>query len=342
METFSSRIQKIAVRTISRSPKWLMRLVAGPPVVIDGQTLDLQVQYVIKLVGAKEGALPSVEESRREADEQGGWLSHPASAEVISSPLQFSGPNGPIEARAYRPKQLTVPAPVLVFYHGGGHVAGSLQSHDLPCRRLALKAECIVIAVDYRLAPEHRFPAGVNDGVAAFREIVNRAKELDIDPRRVAVGGDSAGGNLAAVVAQQTRDDEYPPCYQLLWVPWLDMSSQRRSYELFPLGFFLEKPKMEWYTDLYLNAPSDALDPRASPILGDVKGVAPAAILVAGFDPLRDEGEEYARLLEKAGVPVVLKRYSGLVHPFINVAGCIGAASDAFDDAIRLLRAALS
>lgn len=318
-----------------------MRAIAGAPVVRDGQTLDLQVQFMLRLF-VKPGDLPSVEDSRQESDERGSWLSQPATKEVTASELQLAGPAGPIPARLYRPLNLNLPAPALVFYHGGGFVVGSLESHDLPCRRLALDANCLVIAIDYRLAPEHRFPAAVDDGVAAFRQIMARASELGVDVSRVAVGGDSAGGNMAAVVAQQTKDDSRAPCFQLLWVPWLDMSKQRRSYELFPLGFFLEKPKMEWYTDLYLAKPSDALDPRASPILGNVKGVAPAAILVAGFDPLRDEGEEYARKLEAAGVDVFLKRYEGLPHPFINVAGFIHAAGTAFDDATRLLRAAFT
>jgi acetyl esterase len=319
-----------------------MQSIAGRPVVRDGQTLDLQVQFLLKLFGGKPGKLPSVEETRHEFDEQGSWLSQPASPDVATSSLPLTGPQGSIPCRMYKPRGIPKSAPALVFYHGGGYAAGSLASHDLPCRSLAADARCIVIAVDYRLAPEHRFPAAIDDGIAAFREIARRAEELGIDAKRIAVGGDSAGGNLAAVVAQQTRHDIHAPCFQILWVPWLDMSRQRRSYELFALGFFLEKPKMEWYTDLYLNTPADALDPRASPILGDVDGVAPAAILVGGFDPLRDEGEEYARKLEHAGISVSLKRYSSLPHPFVNVAGFIDAAKTAFNDATAQLRAAFS
>jgi acetyl esterase len=195
-----------------------------------------------------------------------------------------------------------------------------------------------VVAVDYRLAPENKFPIGINDCLAAYDAVVQQAHELGIDPKRISVGGDSAGGNAAAVVAQQRKSASFPPKFQALWVPWLDMSKQTHSYELMGEGFFLEKKKMEWYTAHYLRSEEDGLNPLASPSLGDVEGVCPAAIFSAGFDPLRDEGRDYVEKLKAAGVPTQYRLYESVIHPFINVAGKIPAARKAFNEAVAILK----
>lgn len=339
--TLRGRLEAKIVRAIIRSPKWLMRAICGPAIIRDGQTLDLQVQFLLHLFKRKDGP-PTVQMARQELEAMGGLLAHPATSNITIASLELTGPTGAIPARSYRPRNMREPAAALVYYHGGGYVAGSLDSHDMHCRQIALDANCLVISVDYRLAPEHPFPAAIDDGVAAFRQVTIRAGELGVDVTRVAVGGDSAGGNLAAVVAQQTKDDINKPCFQLLWIPWVDMSRQRPSYTLFERGFGLERIHMEWFTELYLPRISDSLDPRASPILGDVAGLAPAAILIAGFDPLRDEGEEYARKLEAAGIDAFCKRYPSLPHSFLGAGGYIHDAAVSFDDATRQLREAFA
>lgn len=339
----SGKIFGAIARAVARTPAPLMRLVAGEPIVRDGLTLDLQVQFMMKLFVTQDGAIPSIPRMRRDTDTMGSWLAQRDTRAGLSvESLQLDGPAGVIPARLYRPHMLNISAPALVFFHGGGYVIGSLESHDLPCRRLALDAGCIVVAVDYRLAPEHPFPAGIEDSIAAFRQVGLRAAELGIDASRIAVGGDSAGGGISAVVAQVTRSDAIAPCFQMLWAPWVDLSCRRRSHNAFAQGFFLDTAHLQWYCGHYLPQPSDALDPRASPMLGDVCGVAPAAVLVAGFDPLHDEGEAYAQKLREAGVPVLLRHYTGLTHPFINIAGSVKAASTAFDEASAILRRAFS
>lgn len=332
-------LMRLAARAACRLPRPLIRLLGGPPKVVDGQRMDPLVQFMVRYFADPPGTLDSVARTREGFDVQGTWLTHRPQPGVSVTPWTAEGSAGPIPCEIHRPKGLPArDAPVLVFYHGGGHAAGSLVSHRGVCRQLAHDGQCAVVAVDYRLAPEHRFPVGIGDCLAAFDAVVAHAWELGFDPARVGVGGDSAGANAAAVVAQQRKAAPQPPRFQILWVPWVDMSRQTRSYELFDLGYFLEKPKMEWYTAHYLARPEDALDPMASPLPGDVSGVCPAALLIAGFDPLRDEGVAYGRKLRAAGVETHVTVYEGLVHPFINVAGCVPAAARAFEDAAALLR----
>ena len=235
------------------------------------------------------------------------------------------------------------PLPLLVYFHGGGWVLGSLDTHDSTCRHLCRSGGVRVLSVDYRLAPEHRFPTAVDDALAAFRLARAHAAELGVDPGRIAVGGDSAGGNLAAVVCQQTRDAGEPmPAFQLLVVPAVDMSARRRSFELFAEGYFLTAAQMDYYENTYLRSDADRTDVRASPLLAeDLSGLPPAHVAVAGFDPLRDEGEAYAHRLVEAGVPVTLRRHDSVVHPFVNAVGASPVARAAVDEAVRALRAGL-
>jgi acetyl esterase len=258
-------------------------------------------------------------------------------------PRTIAGPAGPIPARLYVPRDGRPPRPLVVYYHGGGWVVGDLDTHDATCRHLAHETAAAVLAVDYRLAPEHRFPAAVDDAVAAFGWAVREAAALGADPARVGVAGDSAGGNLAAVVAQvTTRASDARPVAQLLIYPVTDLSTKHPSYRLFSDGFFLTEADMDWYRANYLPDESAAHDPRASPLrASDLSGLPPAVVLTAGFDVLRDEGEAYAKRLLDAGVPTELRRNAGQIHGFANAAGVSPTARATMDEAARLFRAAL-
>ena len=237
--------------------------------------------------------------------------------------LSVAGGEGTLAARLYWPGASGLGRPPLVVWlHGGGWALGDLDTHDQPCRYLARYGRQAVLSVAYRLAPEAPFPAAVEDAVAAFEWAAEHAAELGCDPTRVAIGGDSAGGNLAAVVSQLTRDRGGPtPVTQLLVYPATDMTVTYPSERLFGEGFFLTKANMDWFEATY-SAESSRSDPRMSPLLQpDLSGLPPALVVTADFDPLRDEGELYARQLQQAGVPVQLRRSPGLVHGFLNMTG---------------------
>jgi acetyl esterase len=233
--------------------------------------------------------------------------------------------------------------PVLVWYHGGGFVIGDLETADRTCRKLAIGAGALVISIDYRLAPEHPFPAGADDCITALRWIVDHAKELGGDPSRIAIGGDSAGGNLAAVTALRARDAGLPLRHQLLVYPVTDCTMSSSSYEENAEGYLLSADSMDWFIGHYLGGTTDAKDPHVSPLhADDVSGVAPALVITAEFDPLRDEGEAYAERLRDAGVDVEVRRFDGQVHGFFGLGSIWPAANDAVDLAIAHLRKAFS
>jgi acetyl esterase len=251
------------------------------------------------------------------------------------------GPGGPIPIRIYTP-QGNNRLPILVYFHGGGWVLGDLETHDAPCRALANAASCLVIAVDYRLAPEHKYPAAVEDCYAATKWVVLNAAALGGDPMRIAVGGDSAGGNLAAAVALMARDRGTPSLtYQLLIYPVTDYAFDTASYRDNAEGYLLTKDMMQWFWRHYLNSEADGQTPYASPLRArDVHGLPPALIITAEFDPLRDEGEAYAARLREAGVPVVLSRYSGMIHGFFSLATVLDQGKQAIAEAATRLREA--
>lgn len=246
---------------------------------------------------------------------------------------KIAGPGGEIPIRIYTP-DVPKPAPVLIYFHGGGWVLGDLDSHDHVCRSLANLTPCVVASVDYRLAPETKFPAAVEDSYAALEWIAANAGELGIDPHRIAVGGDSAGGNLAAVISLLARDRKGPqPVYQVLIYPATDMRMNTPSMEENADGPLLTKAAMHWFIDHYLRGGSDKLDPLASPLLAADLSTLPAAfILTAECDPLRDEGEDYGRRLEAAGVPAEVKRYAGMPHGFFSFGAALNAAVQAMAD----------
>ena len=255
---------------------------------------------------------------------------------------EIPGPAGPVPTRLYRP-EAGGPLPLLVYFHGGGWVLGGLASHDVVCRSLANAAGCAVLAIDYRLAPEHTFPAAVDDCYAAAAWAVGHAASLGADPARVAIGGDSAGGNLTAVVAQLARDRGGPPLrFQLLVYPATDANTDTPSYHENATGYFLELEGMRWFYDHYLPAGTDRTDPRVSPMrTADLRGLPPALVITAEFDPLRDEGDAYAARLREAGVPVTLTRYHGMIHGFFGMGPLLDQGKRAVSEAAAALRTAL-
>jgi acetyl esterase len=254
-------------------------------------------------------------------------------AVAVTFQLAIPSDYGPIPARFYRANKLTKPCPLLVFFHGGGFMLGSLALYDTACRRLAVKADCAVLSVDYRLAPETQFPGAVQDCYAATRWAYENAKRLDIDGARLAVCGDSAGGNLAAVVAQMAKDSRaFDVAHQILIYPMTDQSRDYPSYERNARGYMLTTAALHWFMDNYIPDPQDRKDPLASPMLhSDLKGLPPALIISAEFDPLVDENQAYADRLKEAGVPTHYVCFAGMIHPFFTLGGLIEDAAKAED-----------
>lgn len=252
------------------------------------------------------------------------------------------GPGGPIPVRVYRPVQGDG-CPAFIYFHGGGFVICNLDTHDRECRSLAKASGCTVISVDYRLAPEHKFPAAVDDAYAATAYIAQHASEFRVDPERIAVGGDSAGGTLATVVTMLARDRGGPRLkFQLLVYPLVDVEDRSPSMQEYEKDHFLTRESMDWFLAHYLR-PEDRKHPHVSPMnASNLRDLPPAMILTAECDPLRDQGEAYARKLQAAGVPVELKRYEGMIHPFLNLLGILDTAKVAIADAGSALRRALN
>jgi len=268
----------------------------------------------------------------------------PVIGQVDSRDLVIPGEDGMIPARLYTPTGLAEGSGLLVFYHGGGWVIGSLASHDNTCRFLARAAGVRVLSVDYRLAPEHPFPAGVTDAVSAFRHAVAHAAELGADPNAIAVGGDSAGGNLAAVVCHVTAAERtIRPAYALLFYPGTDTVLRHPSRDLFGDGFFLTDADINWFLGHYQPDPELRADPRVSVLRSEhLAEFPPTYITVGGFDPLRDESEALGAKLAAAGVPVIVRRQPDMVHGYANFIGLLARAREATGDAARALRTGLA
>jgi acetyl esterase len=258
--------------------------------------------------------------------------------------LSVPGPADPVRVRHYCPVD-GEGEPLLVFYHGGGQVIGDLETHDDLCRQICREGGMHVLSVAYRLAPEHKAPAGSDDAYAAFGWAVDHAAELGADPARVAVGGDSAGANLAALVSLRARDEgSRLPALQLLFYPVTNYSGETRSQTLFAEGFFLRRKDLQFCRAQFLDgAHVDAADPRVSPLLADdLSGLPPALVLTAGFDPLRDEGRQYADAMREAGVTVDHREFGPLVHGFANFFPVGGGSATAVAETISALRAHLA
>lgn len=314
----------------------LDRVIGEPPIVRDGRVLNRSV-HAMMVAGARLGILsdeePDSVEQRRADMRRAAALGMPSITGIYVVERRIPGPAGEIPVRIYRRMGRPEAIPAIVYLHGGGWVVGDLDTHDATCRLLAHESECLVVSVDYRLAPEHPFPAAIDDAVAAYRWVHQHAGELAVEDNRVGVMGDSAGGNLAAVVAQVTRDtDVPPPTAQCLVYPATDALLRSPSHDTFASGFFLTRESMEWYRAHYLPDPNDWSSPLASPIeVDDLSGVCRALIVTAGFDPLRDEGAWYAARLGSAGVEVRYRCYDDMVHGFFGMGvlpGGLGIAAE--------------
>ena len=311
--------------------------------------LDPQLKPLVDAMAANPDAKAIQEQTPKEARDGYRALASmfgPVPAVAAVEDRTLPGPAREVPIRVYRPEG-SGPFGVLVFYHGGGWMIGDLDTHDRECRLLCNGAGCLVVSVDYRLAPEHPFPAAVEDAFAALQWIGQNAADLGGDPRRIAVGGDSAGGNLSAVVALLARDEGGPAlCYQLLVYPAVDAraSDDYRSRVVNAEGPFLTTAAMENFTGNYLGSGADEAsreDFRMSPLLAQShRGLPPALVVTAEFDPLRDEGEAYARALEAAQVPVSLSRYDGMPHVFFQLSPILDAGKRLIDEASAALREA--
>lgn len=335
----SERVMRAVIRTLGALPEPLQRLIAGKPVEIDGQRLYTEVQMALKLLNAIPGSsfeeLP-LSEARAQIDAEArifGSAPRVASIADISIPTR----GGSVLARIYRADPARKIDASVVYFHGGGWVLGSLDSTDAVCRYLAAHANVAVISVDYRLAPEHPFPAGLEDAVDAYRWVRAQPELGEV----VVVAGDSAGGNLSATVCAATLS-EGAPDYQLLFFPVTDLATKHRSYELFSDGYFLTEKQMDWYRGHYLSDPAQATDPLVSPLYADVAGHPPAHVAVSGFDVLRDEGLAYADKLEAAGVPVTRQIATGHIHAFVNATGVGKTGLRELGTAVDIMRRAIA
>ncbi|HKO38004.1 MAG TPA: alpha/beta hydrolase [Solirubrobacterales bacterium] len=328
-------------------PPGVQRRLFGAPPEVDGQVLASEVHALVEIAklarGDSLGEGRAIEEARAERRREAEVVGGPAPIPMAKvEPVEIPGPAGMLGARLYVPPGPPASA-LLVYYHGGGWVIGDLETHDRPCRFLAARAGVQVLAVDYRLAPEHPFPAAAEDAFAAYAWTVANAARLGIEPARIGVGGDSAGANLAAVACLLAREEGAPPpAMQLLIYPVTTATEELPSRLAFREGFLLTKTDMDWFEDRYLPTGVDRADPRVSVLQADELGdLPPAYVATAGFDPLRDEGEAFALRMRDAGVRVTLRRHPGLVHTYANLTAICPSARHAMLEAAGALRTGL-
>jgi acetyl esterase/lipase len=305
-----------------------LRFLDGHRISRGGRTMDPKAQIVGEFVKAIRvpGYFPPLPELRQQLRTMVSLMDEPAPPLSRIEDIRIPGPAGDIAARLYDGSDARGPArPVVAYFHGGGWVQGDLETHHGLCARLALRSGALVVSVDYRLAPEHRFPAAVEDCLSAYRWLRTRGEEVDADPSRVAVAGDSAGGNLAAVVSQMAGGAGVPvPTCQVLIYPAVDFSFETDSHRELEDAPVIPRDRIVWYTRQYLGADADRTDARAAPMrAGELHGQPPTLVVTAGFDPLRDEGRAYAERLRAAGVPVVHREYAGQIHAFVSLTRAI-------------------
>ena len=303
--------------------------------------------HLVGLLQLVEAAPPMHQGSPAEAREAlrkltvGTWPAEDV-PQVAIDPITVPGPDGDLAARVYRPAR-DRPLPTVVFLHGGGWVVGDLDTHDNVARLIARDCEAVVVSVDYRLAPEHPFPAAADDAVAAVDWVGDHLDRFG--GASLAVAGDSAGGNLAAVVAQHRRDAGLPLAGQLLVYPAVDVLGDYPSRTTNATGYFLDEATMTWFMAHYGSALGDDItayaDPRISPLHADLAGVAPAVLVTAEYDPLRDEGEAYAAALDRAGVPTRVRRFDGMIHGFLDMRSFSPGARGAIDETLAMFRSLL-
>jgi acetyl esterase len=340
------RVLSNLLKVLLGLPSQVQRRVIGKPMVLDGQTLSTELQLL--LLAKRIARLPAaetlpLEQARAELATQQLMLGGRQPIGAVRD-LVVDGAEGPLRARLYAPAERLGggPAPTMLFIHGGGWMYGDLESHDPSCRFLAEESGVQVLAIDYRLAPEHRFPAAVEDCKAAYRWLVEHAAEVNADPTRLAVGGDSAGGALSASTAVWAAEQDLPLAFQLLIYPGTDWVERTESRRLFGEGFILTELFMDNAEDAYFAPDADKAHPDASALRRVIfpDNLAPAHVVTGGFDPLRDEGEAYAQLLEKQGLEVELKRYPSMIHGFVHFVG-VGREARSYNQEIaaRLRRA---
>ena len=304
-----------------------LRLLDGHRITMGGRTMDPKAQIVGEFVKSIRvpGYYPPLPELRQQLRVMVSLMDEPAPPLARIEDISIPGPAGDIPARVYSSSAAKTPQPAVVYFHGGGWVQGDLETHHGLCARLAKHAGVLVVAVDYRLAPEHKFPAAVDDCLAAYRWARSKGRDVGADPARVAVAGDSAGGNLSATVSQLAGSEGSPvPTCQVLIYPAVDFSLDTASHREMVEGHVIPRERVVWYMEQYLRDEADKNDLRASPLrASSLKGQPPAMIVTAGFDPLRDEGRAYADRLRQAGVDVVYREYPGQIHAFVSLTKAI-------------------
>jgi acetyl esterase len=304
-----------------------LRLLDGHRISRGSRTMDPKAQIVGEFVKSIRvpGYFPPLPELRQQLRTMVALMDEPAPPLPRIEDVRIPGPAGAIPARLYAPRAGGAPLPAVVYFHGGGWVQGDLETHHGLCARLAKHAGVLVVAVDYRLAPEHKFPAAVEDCLAAYRWLRSQGGDVGADPARVAVAGDSAGGNLSAVVSQLAAAGDTPvPTCQVLVYPAVDFSLETDSHRELADGHVIPRDRIAWYTEQYLRSEADKADLRASPLRAPrLAGQPPTLIVTAGFDPLRDEGQAYAERLREARVDVVHREYPGQIHAFVSLTKAI-------------------
>ena len=335
-------LQRFIAKTLLSMPDPILRAMSGGGAVeLGGRVLDPRFQFMAH-AGRSAPPLADVAPAIARVGSAASLAAVAGRPEpgVASEDFAIDGPGGPLPLRAYRPAVQDPAAPLMVFAHFGGGVIGDLETCDVFCRILARGAHCAVLSVDYRLAPEHRFPAGLEDMLAAYRWARDNGPRFGAPAGKAAIGGDSMGGNFAAVIAQEMRRmGEAQPVLQLLIYPAVDVASQTQSMSTYAEAYPLSRQTMEWFMSHYLAPSDDRADPRASPIrTADLSGLAPAVIVTAGFDPLVDQGEAYAKRLSDARVPVIYRCYDHLAHAFTAFTGAVPAADIACREIAGMVR----
>ncbi len=317
-----SMSMRLLRRLLTLPEPLLSRIIGRAPIIQDGRVLNRRVQALLALGERTGRGRPGLDVAlMRQSLRRLGRLGMPGAISVYAVDRYIPGPAGDLRIRIYRSFGAEPDPAAILYLHGGGWVTGDLESHDGSCRLLARTTGCTIIAVDYRLAPEHPFPAAIDDAVATYVWAHTHTDELSIAPGRIGVMGDSAGGNLSAVLALEARNLDVPrPIAQGLIYPAVDLPFDFPSHRSFGTGFGLDTPVLHWFRRLYAPRESDWTSPRLSPIrAADLSGLPPALVVTAGFDPLRDEGKAYAEALAAAGTPVRYRCYDDMIHGFFGM-----------------------
>jgi acetyl esterase len=331
-------LERQALRVLVGTRFVRARLADSRSARVDGRTLDPEIAAMLRLDDIMHRSdVATLDPESARARFAAGVLAASLPPPVVDhEDREIPSPTGPLGVRLYVPHGVASPSPGILYFHGGGWVTGSVSTHDGLCRRLAHEARCRVVSVEYRLAPEHPFPAAAEDAVTAARFVLSRATEFEMDPERIAVGGESAGGNLSAVIALETRQDARRPRLQVLIYPALDLTRSTESYRTFATRYCLTRQMVDWYLGHYVGD-DDVRNPRISPQFSTHVSDVPALVYTAGFDVLRDEARSYADRLKAAGTRVAYRDFPNLIHGFVCMTAIRSArtATDAIAADIR-------